>query len=490
MPNVASVVNLASGDSAVSPGSLAIIFGSNLTFQQADTVPLSVTVGSYPAAVLTKTPQQLTVEIPAEAFPGQTTIQLASGSNTSAAFPISLQAYAPGIFTTTGNLGSIWHSDGTPVTPKSPANPGESLTLLATGLGPTNPAVPTGSPAPIAPQASARTQPTITIGSESASVQAAVLEPQSIAQFRVFFSVPKALSAGAYPLTLITAGQKSNTVTLSVTGLGMPTIDSLLNAASFQSNGIASPGSMATIQGLNFGTVDNLSAFPQSSFDGVRVTFNDIPAPLFAVVPSANQMNVLVPAELPSIGNVVVKIDTGAGSSAGFSLQMTPSAPGVFRIPDPSGVINSNGSVLIANTAWLAVPDSLSNSLHIPTNCQSSGISLASICGQPARAGDILTIFATGLGKATVNGLPGGAVLPTGSVAPASGNPVYQTVDVPHVTIGKIPAEVLFSGIAPGYAGFNQVNVRVPSGVPIGDQVQLQITTLNGLSDTVTIAIR
>ena len=92
-------------------------------------MPLSVTVGAYPAAVLTKTPQQLIVEIPAEDFPGQTTIQLASGSNTSAAFPITLQAYAPGIFTTTGNLGSIWHSDGTPVTPKSPA---ESRRVLNT----------------------------------------------------------------------------------------------------------------------------------------------------------------------------------------------------------------------------------------------------------------------------------------------------------------------------------------------------------------------
>jgi uncharacterized protein (TIGR03437 family) len=37
------------------------------------------------------------------------------------------------------------------------------------------------------------------------------------------------------------------------------------------------------------------------------------------------------------------------------------------------------------------------------------------------------------------------------------------------VTVGGITAEVLFSGLAPGLVGVNQVNVRIPMDVPSGD---------------------
>jgi uncharacterized protein (TIGR03437 family) len=57
-------------------------------------------------------------------------------------------------------------------------------------------------------------------------------------------------------------------------------------------------------------------------------------------------------------------------------------------------------------------------------------------CGQPAGAGDYIQIYVTGLGRATPGGDPNGKVLPTGSVAPADGSVLYQTVQNPTVTIG------------------------------------------------------
>jgi uncharacterized protein (TIGR03437 family) len=489
-PNISSVVNLASGDTLVAPGALVAIFGTNLTFQQPETVPLSVLINGTPGATLTVTASQLTVQLPVDAQPGPATLQLQSQQHFSSLVSLTLQAYAPGIFTANGNLGSVSHSDGTPVTLASPAQRGESLSLLCTGLGPTTPVVPTGTPAPMNPRASANKLPNMTMGGQGAPVHGAILEPGTIGKFRVFFSVPPSLSSGTYPVSIEIGGRTSNAVMLPFVGQGLPTINSIVSAASFSSQGVAAPGSIVTILGQNFGQADNLSVFPSTSFGNVSVTFNNIQAPLFAVVPSSSQMNILVPSELPLIGNVTVKVTTSAGSSSAFTLQMTPAAPGVFRITDPSGVVKSNGAVLFANTGWLVVPDSLSNTLHIPTGCRSSGINPASVCGQPATPGDILTIFATGLGKATPNGLPGGSPLPTGSVAPSDGNPVYQTVDLPLVTIGGLPAQVLFSGLAPGYAGLNQINIRVPPGVPMGDQLALKVATLNGLSDVVTVAIR
>ena len=99
---------------------------------------------------------------------------------------------------------------------------------------------------------------------------------------------------------------------------------------------------------------------------------------------------------------------------------------------------------------------------------------------RPARRGlEALEIYATGLGP--VDNPP-----PSGFPAEL---PLRQTLTQPAVSIGGEPAEVLFSGLAPGLVALYQVNVRVPAGSPAGDAAEVILTIGGVRSNTVTVAI-
>ena len=98
----------------------------------------------------------------------------------------------------------------------------------------------------------------------------------------------------------------------------------------------------------------------------------------------------------------------------------------------------------------------------------------------PARAGEILTLFASGLGPTTP--------------AVALGQPFPQAplhlVNAPvEVTINGQPGEVLYAGGYPGAADAYQVNFRVPSGIVPGTAT-LQLTAAWIAGSEVRIAMR
>jgi uncharacterized protein (TIGR03437 family) len=63
-----------------------------------------------------------------------------------------------------------------------------------------------------------------------------------------------------------------------------------------------------------------------------------------------------------------------------------------------------------------------------------------------------------------------------GSGQPAPFNPLAVSDVQPNVTLGGMALPVLFSGLAPGMVGVDQINVSVPFDVPDGMSVPLVIT--------------
>jgi uncharacterized protein (TIGR03437 family) len=85
----------------------------------------------------------------------------------------------------------------------------------------------------------------------------------------------------------------------------------------------------------------------------------------------------------------------------------------------------------------------------------------------PARPGDVIILYATGLGPVSFD-------VPDGEPAPS--NPLADTVDPFQAVIDAEDCTVLFSGLAPGFAGLYQLNLVLPIDLPPGD-LDLEITT-------------
>jgi uncharacterized protein (TIGR03437 family) len=243
----------------------------------------------------------------------------------------------------------------------------------------------------------------------------------------------------------------------------------VLNGASFAKGQAVSPGGLVSIFGT--GLVNKLATADtiplSSSLGGVTVTFADLPpAPLLAVIPgvagqSDDQINAQVPWEIGTgSGTVNVTVTTPNGTSLPVVVDFAPSMPGIFS--------SSAGGQLYA----IAV-NSSDSSLAWPQ-------SLASTGSHPAKPGDVLIIYATGLGAVDHQPVDGG--IPS---------VLANTVATPTVLFGGVQGEVEFSGLAPQFVGVNQLNVQVPAGATPGSTVPLQIK-VNGFTSTnqVVVAIQ
>jgi uncharacterized protein (TIGR03437 family) len=243
----------------------------------------------------------------------------------------------------------------------------------------------------------------------------------------------------------------------------------VLNGASFAKGQAVSPGGLVSIFGTGLvsklATADTIPL--SSSLGGVTVTFADLPpAPLLAVIPgvagqSDDQINAQLPWEIGTgTGTVNVTVTTAQGTSMPVAVNFAPSMPGIF-------------TSTAANQTYAIAVNSSDSSLAWPQGLASTG-------SHPAKTGDVLIIYATGLGAVDHQPVDGG--IPS---------VLSNTVATPTVLLGNVQAEVQFSGLAPQFVGVNQLNVQVPPGVAAGSTVPLQIK-VNGFTTTnqVVVAIQ
>ena len=245
--------------------------------------------------------------------------------------------------------------------------------------------------------------------------------------------------------------------TPSVNALGV------VNNASFSpgSNPIA-PGAIAAVFGsnMNDGSSVLFSTFGSdgklvTTLGGAKVTINGTPVPIFYSTPA--QLGIQIPTDLTG-STASIQVTANGQTSAAQTINIGPLAPGLFST-NQSG--HGQGAILIANTNTLAAPKG----------------SIAGRDTRPAKPGEFITIFCTGLGQVT-------PLLPTG--LPAKNN---TTVNAPSVTIDGAAAAVQFSGMAPGFVGLYQVNVQVPAGARSANDLPVVLTISGMQSNIVTIAV-
>ena len=230
---------------------------------------------------------------------------------------------------------------------------------------------------------------------------------------------------------------------------------SLVNAGSMLAGPIA-PGEIVSIFGRGIGPVTpaggtlDASGVMVPEIAQTSVLFNGFPAALFYVQDS--QINAQAPYEIAGRSTVDVEVFFQGQSRGRVTVPVAASAPAIFTVSAGTGLaiaLNENGA------------------LNSPID--------------PAARGSIVTLYATGDGvedPAARDGQPAAQPLPKPTL------PVT-------LTVGGFPADILFAGAAPGFAGLLQINARVPTGLASTGNVPvvLRIGTASS-QNGVTLAVR
>jgi uncharacterized protein (TIGR03437 family) len=232
------------------------------------------------------------------------------------------------------------------------------------------------------------------------------------------------------------------------------TVEGIINAANSSQGAPLAPGSLISIYGLKLadGTAAAAGLPLETNLQGVTVVMAGRKLPLQYT--SSGQINAIIPYDIPANTPQSAVILRGNRVSSVVQVPLADTLPAVFTT-DQSG--KGQGAIL----------NNSDGRLFDATN--------------PAHAGDAAVIYCTGLG--TVD-----STVPAGSASP--GNPLANTVNGVSVTIGGKPAQVLYHGLSPGFAGLYQVNVFVPDDIAPGNAVPVVLTSAGRSGGTVTMAIR
>jgi uncharacterized protein (TIGR03437 family) len=271
------------------------------------------------------------------------------------------------------------------------------------------------------------------------------------------------LTSTSQPFTRTVAPLGNSIVVLTTSGVTVlapnydaavasPSISSVVSAADGSAS--VAPGGLISVYGQQMSPVNMAtSQIPlPTALAGSCLAVNGVPAPLLFV--SSQQVNAQLPAS--ASGTVTLSIHTPGGVSDNYFLPILATAPTVFR----SGTAGPE-------TGLATVFRNDNGQLITPTN--------------PVHPGDIIIIYATGMGRTSPfvdSGLP--ALLPP--------NPLSNTVIKASVTLGGVPLNILYAGLVPGEVGVDQINASVPGGVPLGMSIPL-VVSQGGSSTTLSVRV-
>ncbi len=204
----------------------------------------------------------------------------------------------------------------------------------------------------------------------------------------------------------------------------------IVNGASFASGQKVAPGSIVSIFGTDMaeGTASATRLPLPMALQRVSVSFDhtddglSVPGRLFFVSPG--QLNVQVPWEFAGRTHAQVKVRINDTVSSVYRLELSDYAPGLFDV-----VTHADGTLVTASS--------------------------------PARPGDTVILYATGVGPVD---------RPQASGEAASTQALAHTLPTPTATLNGQPAPVIFSGLAPGFVGLNQLNITLPTNARSGLQ--------------------
>jgi uncharacterized protein (TIGR03437 family) len=286
---------------------------------------------------------------------------------------------------------------------------------------------------------------------------------------------PGALAPGSYFGSITLTSNAANTavpipVRVNVMAPGNPTIavGGVVDNAAFASGQAVAAGTVAALFGtqLSSNPPAYANGFPlPTTLGGVQVLINGTPAPL--IYADANQVDLQIPFYLTA-GQVAVQAVRNGQPGNRVNVTIDFLAPRLFALRQlPAAPDGSPFGVVLNSDGTLALPNNLAPAAH------------------PAHPGDVLTIYALGLG-------PVSPVVNTGDAAPSS--PPLPVVSNPVQVVygngatGSVSATPTYAGLAPGFAGLYQINVLLPGTAPTGN-VQVSVTLPGHTSNVVEMSI-
>ena len=216
---------------------------------------------------------------------------------------------------------------------------------------------------------------------------------------------------------------------------------SIVNAASNQAGPIA-PNTIVSLYGTDLAfvtrgiTPEDLrgQVLPTTlSGTGVRVLVGKLNANLYFISPT--QINFLVPASLLA-GPVDVQIGLDSRYGPAVKVNLTPASPALFQADAQFAVgTRPDGSTITRD--------------------------------QPAHPGDIVVLYATGLGIADRN-------LPDGQL-PTMAYPIQRSAEFRVRLNGTLQerSAVYYVGVTPGFAGLYQVNLKLPDTIEANPEIRI-----------------